>query len=358
MNLSLLSSRSLRSIRALGYELSECVALEQLSEVAYEGLASLIDSEVSIWNEFSSSGEIYTARSYPKLDLSFLEKQCQAFGLFAHEHPCFASLIESRAPTYSGAVSDYISPDCFKQTGIYAEHNKNLSGSDHIVIAGNLDQEVSFAMNFYRPKAFTVTEKAISRVAISLLLPVYQRLSSMRSIQVQLDSKVFSTTSERAWINTDRNLQPIALSDNCESYLTRCFGVGIRATRLPVEVDRAVRSIMNKKSVSTSPILLRTNGVTVECRVAFHLDRNPIAIELRDFEYPLPSYRLSLASLSPVEQEVLRWLALGKSNIVISNIRGVSLRTIDKQVENILKKLGFTSRLQLIAAFSASVMEG
>lgn len=45
------------------------------------------------------------------------------------------------------------------------------------------------------------------------------------------------------------------------------------------------------------------------------------------------------------EAEVLHWVAEGNSNHVIATILSVSKRTVDKQVENILRKLGVESRV-------------
>ncbi len=54
---------------------------------------------------------------------------------------------------------------------------------------------------------------------------------------------------------------------------------------------------------------------------------------------PLAAY-----ALSPREREVARWLAEGKSNPEIGVILGASPRTIDKHVQNILRKLGVEHR--------------
>jgi DNA-binding NarL/FixJ family response regulator len=45
------------------------------------------------------------------------------------------------------------------------------------------------------------------------------------------------------------------------------------------------------------------------------------------------------------EADVLHWILEGKSNEVIATILSTSKRTVDKQVENILRKLGVESRV-------------
>jgi DNA-binding CsgD family transcriptional regulator len=54
----------------------------------------------------------------------------------------------------------------------------------------------------------------------------------------------------------------------------------------------------------------------------------------------------TLPELTPRENEVLDWIARGKSNPEIATILGLSVRTIYKHVENIFAKLGLESRAQ------------
>ncbi len=55
--------------------------------------------------------------------------------------------------------------------------------------------------------------------------------------------------------------------------------------------------------------------------------------------------QLESLGLGQREAEVLHWVAEGNSNHVIATILSVSKRTVDKQVENILRKLGVESRV-------------
>jgi DNA-binding CsgD family transcriptional regulator len=54
-------------------------------------------------------------------------------------------------------------------------------------------------------------------------------------------------------------------------------------------------------------------------------------------------------SLSPREREVLKWLRLGKTSWDISVILRISERTVNYHVNNILKKLDVTNRLQAVS---------
>jgi DNA-binding CsgD family transcriptional regulator len=53
-----------------------------------------------------------------------------------------------------------------------------------------------------------------------------------------------------------------------------------------------------------------------------------------------------LPELTPRENEVLGWIARGKSNPEIATILGLSVRTVYKHVENLFAKMGIESRAQ------------
>jgi len=59
--------------------------------------------------------------------------------------------------------------------------------------------------------------------------------------------------------------------------------------------------------------------------------------------------KINNAVLSSREKEVLNWLKQGKSSWDISVILGISKRTVDFHVYNVIKKLGATNRPQAVA---------
>jgi DNA-binding CsgD family transcriptional regulator len=54
-------------------------------------------------------------------------------------------------------------------------------------------------------------------------------------------------------------------------------------------------------------------------------------------------------SITKREKEILRWLRQGKSSWEISKILGISERTVNFHVYNIMGKLGAVNRLQAVA---------
>ncbi len=66
---------------------------------------------------------------------------------------------------------------------------------------------------------------------------------------------------------------------------------------------------------------------------------------------PAPS-RLSTASLTPREAEVLSWVAKGKTNRDVGEILGMSPRTVNKHLEHVFEKLGVETRAAAAALAS------
>ncbi|MGY4745561.1 response regulator transcription factor, partial [Streptomyces sp. ATMOS53] len=76
-----------------------------------------------------------------------------------------------------------------------------------------------------------------------------------------------------------------------------------------------------------------------------------VAYALRKEPVPVPLTGTEGRPLSPREREVAHLLTSGKTNKEIAAELFITRRTVDTHVENILSKLGFTSRTQVAALF-------
>ncbi len=66
--------------------------------------------------------------------------------------------------------------------------------------------------------------------------------------------------------------------------------------------------------------------------------------------------RVSTASLTPREAEVLSWVAKGKTNRDVGDILGLSPRTVNKHLEHVFEKLGVETRAAAAALASRQMM--
>ena len=65
----------------------------------------------------------------------------------------------------------------------------------------------------------------------------------------------------------------------------------------------------------------------------------------------------AVATLSVRESQVAFWLAEGKSNRDIGAILDISCRTVERHVENILRKLGLENRTSAAVVISAHLRQ-
>jgi DNA-binding CsgD family transcriptional regulator len=73
-----------------------------------------------------------------------------------------------------------------------------------------------------------------------------------------------------------------------------------------------------------------------------------LALEGRPMS-PRRGSRAKQASLTPREEEVLTWVALGKSAWEIGEILDIAKRTVDEHVQTAVRKLGAMNRTHAVA---------
>ena len=66
----------------------------------------------------------------------------------------------------------------------------------------------------------------------------------------------------------------------------------------------------------------------------------------------------SEALLSARETEILRWVAMGKTNPEIGSILGISVFTVKNHVQRILRKLDVTNRTQAVGKTNSLLKYG
>ena len=84
---------------------------------------------------------------------------------------------------------------------------------------------------------------------------------------------------------------------------------------------------------------------------AVGLGERMLLLSLQAASDMLPT-RLSTASLTPRETEVLSWIAKGKTNRDVGEILGMSPRTVNKHLEHVFEKLGVETRAAAAALAS------
>jgi len=133
----------------------------------------------------------------------------------------------------------------------------------------------------------------------------------------------------------------------------------IKEIRLPKSVMAWLRSVEHADSrAATSAFALDTDGKRLGLSYLGKIGPEEYLVRLTEAaEAPVDDQLLRQSlGLTAREAEVLIWLARGKSNRSISEILGISARTVDKHLEQIYAKLGVENRASA-AALAVRVLE-
>jgi DNA-binding CsgD family transcriptional regulator len=111
-------------------------------------------------------------------------------------------------------------------------------------------------------------------------------------------------------------------------------------------LSRAGETLDWQFSLSSTGVVRKSSGVPPE-----------LVVELIDDEHAVFSWRVgpvqATESLTDAERDVLRHVLTGASNSKIARSRKASVRTVANQVASLLRKLGASSRYDLIRRFGA-----
>ena len=117
------------------------------------------------------------------------------------------------------------------------------------------------------------------------------------------------------------------------------------AERLPEVLEAAVAQLLDEASRPDQVVRVELPGVTLELARVARLRADEVLIRLSEISSDTATARLRHSyGLTPREAEVLLWISYGKPNRDISDILGISPRTVNKHLENLFQKLGVETR--------------
>lgn len=145
----------------------------------------------------------------------------------------------------------------------------------------------------------------------------------------------------------DRQDQVVHMTTRARQWMDDYFGT-FPAAGLPPSLTSWIRHARHRASGDgdapppQKPLTVELGGRQLVVRLVSMGDQSVLMLTQRHTE-PRPE-ALSPLGLSRRETEVLAWVAEGKSNADIAVILGASVRTIDKHLEHVFRKLGVETR--------------
>lgn len=149
-------------------------------------------------------------------------------------------------------------------------------------------------------------------------------------------------------IALSRELRPRILSADHVRVLRSYFPFWRNTTQLPAELTTWVRHSIHPQQNPLRSTPLKAFAVeSVRGRLVVRcFPQHDLTVDLRMIETPAVRGYLQLkeCGLTTRECEVLHWIAQGKRDREVAMIAGLAPRTVNKHVENLLRKLGAENR--------------
>jgi DNA-binding CsgD family transcriptional regulator len=305
-------------------------------------LHRLIPADSAVYNSFDfRTGEMQVVHDHgPDGDryLPALEKHIE-------QHPL---MVHVRAHWLDGAasLSDVISRRQLRNTGIYHEFLHPLGIEEQV---GLLVEDRVYgvtAISLQRDgRNFSRRDKDLLTFLQPHLMQAYKNATDITRTGAQNQSSEHAlNVAQVGVIRLTPALKIQWISGHAKKWLPAYFPSEQTRTAdgvLPAKMEAWLRLQQQIQSLRWQVVTER-GVLSVRRVIGQNGEIHLVLSEQRNDALPC---ELESLGLSRRESEVLHWIAQGKTNEAIGVILSTSKRTVDKQVENILRKLGVESRV-------------
>lgn len=284
----------------------------------------------------------------PGSSISAADRAC--FDRHFKEHPLV------RFHAYAGGrtthrISDSLPFARFQNTSLFNEYYRRI-GIDHAVaLPVFVDEEllVSFVLNRARTD-FTDRELAWLDSVRDALAALYRNARALQRAQARTQS--LAALLDRAGVAVvvvDRNRVVRDWTPAASAALERCCRVApCTGARLAEAIDTWLHRLLTTSESAfgqASLLRLESMGGTLTLHALRAADATgSVYLLIEEAATSLSDQQLARWPLTQREREMLRWLALGKTDREIAALASVSVRTVHKHLQRIYEKLGVETR--------------
>jgi DNA-binding CsgD family transcriptional regulator len=273
-----------------------------------------------------------------------------AFDRHFFDHP----LVRFHAANPAGGthrISDSVGSREFRKSALYNEYYRPI-GIDHAVampLYVDGTTLVSFVLN-RAGREFGDDEIAVLDRLRGWLAAMYRNaLALERAAEAMAQLRDIARAEDWAVVRIDGRRRIRELSRPALAMLAGAFpGTRLRAAApLPAPIDAWLRqgAASAAPRLALAPLVLQGPAGSLTVRALPELGGDAAWLLLVRGESVGESHRAApTAGLTPREQEVLDWVAAGKSDRQIAAILGASPRTVQKHLEHVYVKLGVENR--------------
>lgn len=313
-----------------------------LPERAVNAAMRMIGCDLLTFDFFSNS-ERYEDTAWANNPMVLDPEFMLPFGELLHQHPIVKISLDN--PNGDALkITDVVSQAEFERTDLYNEFYRSIGVNKQMGCALLSEGDLTMTYAFTRQQAdFTDREKAIASLAAPHFVNAIRNGFAFKRLSTALDA------GGSGVIAVDRSGKTTFTSQFARFLLVRYFpGEKTNADGLPETLAAWLRTaILSSRSrevqVPVRPYRIENQHGSLTIRLLDNRQTHEDILLLEE-KPPLSPESFSHLPVTKRESEILFWIAQGKTDPEIAILCGISIRTVQKHVENIYTKLGVESR--------------
>jgi DNA-binding CsgD family transcriptional regulator len=342
-----LKQRDFKALQHCIAELYELGDLEQFKGRMVRALAPVVAGDATIYAEIDVPRRTITWDADDEASPLNSSEAMRAFATHIRELPTLGSYRRGQGSAVK--ISDGMSVRQLHRTAIYNNFYRRDSINHHIMkgVPGPPGMVSAVGILRRRPD-FTERDRLLLNLLGPHLNRAYENATATTRMAVEL------SLLRRGLEALDHGILLVApdgrvtaMSDRARGWCARYFGRA-GAERLPDALRRWMQrhddELARRDDAIAPPAPLQIVQESRELTVRLVRDGGQRLLLLSEQDCTPRPERLEALGLSRREAEVLAWVAEGKANGDIATILGASVRTIEKHMERVFRKLGVETR--------------
>lgn len=318
---------------------------EKHSRLMLEILNELVPAEQIVFNFLKTTGELSVITLPPN---QVTKEQVLAVARYSHQSPIGAYYMATQDASWK-MITDFMPEEEFHKLDIYQRGLKPLGINYQIGGILAVIGDTAHILTIHRTyQNFTEREREILNTLHPHLVTSHvNAVACTRANQSVAEIQAVVETAPGAYGYFGRDGKLAWLQPKAETWLNDFFPDEVKsAENIPQSINRVVQESFTKAHAPKSlEKVLKAESLTV-CLGGSPLGGMILRLERKPSK-PLPRFR-PLPQLSSRQNEVLQWMVEGKRNGEIAAILGISERTVEKHVADVLQQMGVENRASAI----------
>jgi DNA-binding CsgD family transcriptional regulator len=321
-------------VDALG-ELHAAESPQELMDWTLNRLGKQLGQDFCVWTQFDTQGHLVGGQIGNEVSSS-VWNYAPVIQRHLPEHPALRAYRCSGRKVCAMRTSDFISQQKLDETPLFRDAYRHV-GARHQICLFFESREIGSASLLFGRNGSEYTDEQVQTVRdlSGHFLIALRRLSRIESLEHALRSP--ETVSFQAILNGSRWYYSQASGQTSER-VAHAFGTAREIFMVPLRLmrqitkDKAQQPIQDQQGnewMATSRMMGRV----------LHLILEPS---------PHQAVLTAFPTLTRREKETAQWISEGKTNSEISQLMGISSKTVDKHVEHLFRKVGVQTRAALV----------